>query len=288
MIVANAHLFRNSAAAALKTCACPRYAFRQRYGSRGVLRTEQRCESRGSYTSSRSNVHTKMVPAARAFRTSQNKLPGVTYCFFGNIYVSLTNESNAELTMLAANGPGFEFPPGTGFEPLPDGKEPTGKEAAHAALQECQRLDEEEGKVAGGREIVFAGLGEPLVRLPALLESLELLKNCPEVRALRLNTNGLVPAADAHSVAKSLQNAGVASVCVQLQTADPDQHCSLVKPAAGLSFHDACNFVTALVKVGIPVECTAVSRPDVDVEAVRALATGTLQATSYKSRPYFP
>merc|ERR1712224_108902 len=41
-------------------------------------------------------------------------------------------------------------------------------------------------------------------------------------------------------------------------------------------------------EAGIPVECTAVAKPGVDLEAVEHLATGTLKANSYKSRPYFP
>jgi len=204
------------------------------------------------------------------------------------VYVALTNECNAELTMLAANGPAFTFPPGTSFEALPSGREPTGKEAAEHALQECGRLNEMEGERQGGREVVFAGLGEPLLRLPALLEALHVLKQQSEVCAIRLNTNGLVPAMDATSVVESLKLAGLTSVCVQLQTASPSQHRELVQPKNGLDFSDACNFVSTLAKLGVLVECTAVARPGVDLEAVHSLAVDQLGANLFKARPYFP
>lgn len=190
--------------------------------------------------------------------------------------------------MLAANGPGFTFPPGTGFEALPTGEEPTGHEAASKALQECHRLDKEEGAKEGGREIVFAGLGEPLVRVPALLESLQDLHGRPEVSRIRLNTNGLVHSRDASSVAKSLKAAGLSSVCVQLQTACPDQYQELVMPKGGLGFADACNFVRALTEAGFRVQCSVVAHPDVDVDAARSLAIKELGADSFQSRPYFP
>lgn len=190
--------------------------------------------------------------------------------------------------MLAANGPGFTFPDGANFQPLPESFEPSGKEAAECALLACRQLDSSEGVKVGGREVVFAGLGEPLVRLPALLDALRALRGCDAVSATRLNTNGLVPADDADRIARELHDAGVASVCVQLQTASATQHVELVEPKNGLSLADACRFVTALVRVGIPVECTAVGHPDVDQEAVRELAVGSLGATSFKTRPYFP
>mmetsp|Transcript_50079 Transcript_50079/g.140425 ORF Transcript_50079/g.140425 Transcript_50079/m.140425 type:complete len:257 (-) Transcript_50079:154-924(-) len=212
--------------------------------------------------------------------------PGATYCFGGVVYVALTNSCNAGLTMLAANGPNFTFPPGTGFQPLPEGRELTGTEAAEAALLACDALDKE-APSDSGREVVFAGLGEPLVRLPQLLEALSLLRDRSEVRTLRLNTNGLVAAARAPSVAADLQKAGLRRVCVQLQTADPKQHEEMVKPHAGLSHADMCAFTAALASTGLHVDCTAVARPGVDLEAVRALAL-SLGAATYNTRPYFP
>eukprot|EP00747_Dinoflagellata_sp_TGD_P219607 gnl/TRDRNA2_/TRDRNA2_91706_c0_seq1.p1 gnl/TRDRNA2_/TRDRNA2_91706_c0~~gnl/TRDRNA2_/TRDRNA2_91706_c0_seq1.p1 ORF type:complete len:286 (+),score=35.16 gnl/TRDRNA2_/TRDRNA2_91706_c0_seq1:51-860(+) len=225
---------------------------------------------------------------SRTLCARPSKVAGLTYCFGGVVYVSLTNTCNAGLTMFAANGPGFTFPAGTNFEPLPDDFEPTGVQAAEAAIRECQRLDAEEGVLEGGRHVVFAGLGEPLVRVEALLEALRVLKASPEVRDTRLNTNGLVPLSTATAVAESLQSVQLDHVCVQLQTAFAAQHAEMVKPNPGLDFDSACNFVSALAKAGFQVECTAVGHPDVDVEAVRILAISDLGAASFKVRPYFP
>eukprot|EP00927_Polykrikos_kofoidii_P056341 TRINITY_DN50488_c0_g1_i1.p1 TRINITY_DN50488_c0_g1~~TRINITY_DN50488_c0_g1_i1.p1 ORF type:complete len:283 (-),score=37.72 TRINITY_DN50488_c0_g1_i1:54-857(-) len=218
--------------------------------------------------------------------------PRVTYCFGGTVYVALTNESNAYTTMLAANGPGFTFPPGTFFEPLPDGWEPTGEVAAEAALDACCKLSLEEGASDdsnGGREVVFAGLGEPLLRLPALLGALEALRWRSEVRRTRLNTNGLVATERCEEVAWALREAGLNHVSVQLQTSNAEQHTDLVGPKSGFDFECVCGFVSALIRVGIPVvECTAVARPGVDINAARAFALGVLGAHSFKSRPFFP
>lgn len=210
----------------------------------------------------------------------------MTYCFFGTVYVGLTNECNAELTMLAANGPSFTFPDGTGFSPLPESVEPTSSEVVQAILSACSRLDEAEG--AAKRDVVFAGLGEPLLRLPVLLATMEALsKHGDVVRDTRLNTNGLVPTKSAVEIARALKNAGLSRACVQLQSADTNQHAALVKPRDGLSLQDACQFVQALVAAGIPTECTAVGHPNVDTDAVARL-TEELGAEIFKVRPYFP
>lgn len=217
-------------------------------------------------------------------------MPGVTYTFGGTVYVALTNEATAELSMLAANGPSFTFPDGTGFQPLPDGREPTGEQAAQLALRVIGELDAEEGACDGGREVVFAGLGEPLARAPELIKALRHLDEHSgpgaEVKAARLNTNGLVQRQYARAMAKSLRRAGLARACVQLQTADAAQYLDMVRPLHGLDHSDACSFVTALVSAGVATEVSAIARPDVDLAAVEALAL-KLGAARFLKRPYF-
>lgn len=217
--------------------------------------------------------------------------PHVTYCFGGRVYVALTNESNAGLTMLAANGPNFAFPPGTTFAALE--REPTVMETATSVLRACRALNlaEAEGGVENGegkaREVVFAGLGEPLVRLPELIGVLSLLKGHALVQGTRLNTNGLVPRGEVGFTASVLKEAGLGRVCVQLQTADPDQYSQLMQPDSHLSLDHACAFVRALVSLRVPVDVSAIGRPEVDMLKVKALAE-ELGAESFYSRPYFP
>lgn len=217
-----------------------------------------------------------------------------TYAFGGVVYVGLTNDCSCALTMLAANGPGFTFPPGTGFLPLPAGYEPTGAEAAEAALAACRRLDAEEG--GGGprpREVVFAGLGEPLLRLDTLCKALELLSASAaqaHVRGRRLNTNGLIAggrSGAAGEAARRLSAAGLDSACVQLQSGDEAQHRELVAPHDGqVGLADAKELVVQLLQAGVKVECSVVGRPEVDLAKAEAVATAL--GASFKVRPYFP
>jgi len=190
--------------------------------------------------------------------------------------------------MLAANGPSFFFPEGTGFQPLPDGTEPTGEQAAQLALRAIAALDAEGGAAEGGREVVFAGLGEPLARASELTKALRHLADhgAAKVKGTRLNTNGLVQRGYANAMAKSLRRAGLARACVQLQTADAAQYQDMVRPLHGLGHADACSFVTALVTAGVATEVSAIARPDVDLAAVEALAL-ELGAARFLTRPYF-
>jgi hypothetical protein len=216
----------------------------------------------------------------------------ITYTFAGVVYVSLTNDSNCALTMLAANGPGFEFPPGTGFAPLPQGFEPTAAETVAATLVACDTLDAAAGGTSTPREIVYAGLGEPLMRLRPLCEVVATLAAASDrVGGQRLNTNGLLGGGDdatttAAEAAQMLADAGLDSACVQIQSSDATQHNELMGPNAGLSLADAAEFASQLLRAGVAVECSVIARPEVDVDLAQALALG-LGAT-FKARPYFP
>lgn len=211
----------------------------------------------------------------------------ITYAFAGVVYVSLTNRSNARLTMLEANGPGFEFPPGTGFAPLPQGYEPTAAKAAAAALGACDRLDEADG-TSVVREVVYAGLGEPLLRLQPLCETVEILAASDRVGSQRLNTNGLIDKSEAAEAAQKLASAGLSSACVQIQSGDGLQHAELMT-GLGEGWHSLCDatyFATELLRAGVVVQCSVVARPEVDLEKAEALAL-KLGAT-FKVRSYFP
>ena len=133
---------------------------------------------------------------------------------------------------------------------------------------------------------MFAGLGEPLLRLDSLCEALKLLgaatrDTCGRgilVAGTRLNTNGvckqssavcenwsagLVPRAEADVVASRLADSGLTACCVQVQTADPVQYGQLVGPSDGLTLDDAKALVSALLERGIDVECSVIGRPEV-------------------------
>ena len=213
----------------------------------------------------------------------------ITYAFCGVVYVGLTNESSCRLTMLDANGPGFEFPPGTGFQPLPVGFEPTAEQAADAALATCRALDVAAGGAGSSpREIVFAGLGEPLLRLPELCGAMRRLVEWPEhVSRLRLNSNGLTTGTTASQTARQLAAAGLSSACIQIQSADPEQHRALMQPLhAALGLANAMELAEELLLAGVEVECSVIARPEVNLEAAEEAAI-KLGAT-FKARPFYP
>ena len=214
-------------------------------------------------------------------------LSSITYTFAGVVYLSLTNRSTAGLTMLAANGPGFEFPPGTGFEPLPQGYEPSAAEAAKAALAAIDTTNADCDS-STPREVVYAGLGEPLLRLETLCDVVQLLSKSHQVDAQRLNTNGLLPggAGAAEQAAQMLAAAGLNSACVQIQSGEAGQHSELMDPSSGLGLADALEFAKQLLRAGVAVECSVVARPEVNLELAEVLALDI--GATFKARPYYP
>jgi len=220
-----------------------------------------------------------------------SQIPGVTYSFGGKVYVSLTNECPAELTMLAANGPGFAFPKGSGFQPLGAGVEPSGEQVANQALELIRELNMKDKTRFAGREVVFAGMGEPLYRIPEFRKAVQTLNKLSNKQQLvehtNLDTFGLIKAENAHTIAHFLREAGLSKANVRIQTADPDQYQELVKPFHGLHHSDACAFVEALVFQHIETTISAVGRPGVDLDALEKLAED-LGAKGFIKRPYHP
>lgn len=212
------------------------------------------------------------------------------------LYVALTNRCNA-LPLAETRGPSFVMPADSGFAKLPDGYEPSADEVLSAVQS---RLGS--GLHVGApSSVVFAGLGEPLLRLCVLLEAARRIEDAyPGSVCLRVSTNGLVPCARAEEVARSLWDAGVRRATVAIASADETQHRLLLAPrdaatatpggggpaadAPGLA--DACRFVQALVAAGMEVECTAVAEPSVDLKAAEVLAASL--GASFRSRSYHP
>ena len=104
------------------------------------------------------------------------------------------------------------------FAPLPDGCEPTAKEIEAAV---ANRL-----KDRSFEAVVFAGLGEPTLRLSTVLEAARLLR-CKSL-PLRLNTNGLGCLVHKRDIIPELKESGIVSVSVSINTADPNQYPQLM------------------------------------------------------------
>ena len=198
--------------------------------------------------------------------------PGLTYMLGTTLYVALTNRSPS-VTLIASRGPSFRMPAASGFAPLPDGFEPTAAEAADAVALALARADARDGEAADGGSatidgVVFGGVGDPLLRLPTLLDTARRIapllarpprpsvrgatvEPCADAivlpRLLRVTTSGLVVASTdggddaededgeggaARSVARRLARAGVGAVSVSLASADAAQFEALARPAA--------------------------------------------------------
>lgn len=120
-------------------------------------------------------------------------------------------------------------------------------------------------------EVVFCGLGEPTMRLDLVLGVTEWLR----VRriASRLDTNGhgslVNPGVD---VPAALAAAGLDSVSVSLNAADPATYESLCRPVFDKAYRAVIKFTEECIRQNLETTVTAVDHPDVDLEGCEALA----------------
>ena len=210
----------------------------------------------------------------------------VTYRLRRSLYVALTNQANS-VSLMRSRGPSFAM--SGDFAPLAEGVEPDASTVARAVQEAFDSAPEPFS------DVVFAGAGEPLLRLRVLEAAASLIRERHAVR-LRINTNGLVPASGAPDTATRLKEAGISSASVALMTADREQYHALMQPemlrltpgfSLQLGHKEVRGFVTACVTTGLNVECTAVGSPDVDMDATRALAQ-ELGAGSFRGRSWHP
>ena len=96
------------------------------------------------------------------------------------------------------------------FTPLPSKEEPT-PEAVAGAVSSCWDYGDEFDD-----DVVFAGQGDPLLRLDTLISSANLITNQNPGRRVkfRVNTNGLYE--NAGNIVLSLRDCGVSEVTVAL------------------------------------------------------------------------
>ena len=212
--------------------------------------------------------------------------PCVTYTIGRALYVAMTNRCNA-VSLIESRGPSFS--PSKFMQPLPAGFEPSPAQVAEAVQQGMKSSSEIPS------ELCFAGAGEPLIRLRALEEAAALIREQQPNLLMRINTNGLVPQSEAADVATRLHKSGIRAASVALATSDADQYAELMKPESirlspafslpmGLS--EVQGFCTACISAGMSVECTAVERPEVDIDSARTLAESL--GASFRARSWHP
>ena len=135
--------------------------------------------------------------------------------------------------------------------------------------------------------IVFAGEGEPTLRLEHLLRIVARLKEShgTDLPPLRLTTNGLILSSN---MAERLKSSGISKVSVALMTADPKQYQELMDPLDIANGHDrVCQFIAEAVQAGLEVETTGVDRKEVDKTATEALAKKLQVSSDFRWRPHF-
>ena len=210
--------------------------------------------------------------------------PCITYTIGRALYVAMTNRCNA-VSLIESRGPGFL--PSKFMRPLPTGFEPSPDEVADAVKSALN-----DGLPS---ELCFAGAGEPLLRLRALEEVAGLVREQQPNLAMRINTNGLVLGSEAADVVQRLQKSGITSASIALMTSDSTQYSELMKPdsirlspafSIPMGLKEVTAFASACISAGLEVECTAVERPGVDIEAAKSLAE-TLGA-SFRARTWHP
>jgi len=137
----------------------------------------------------------------------------ITYALGRGLYVALTNRANTT-PLFNTRGPGFKIT-STQFEPLPEGIEPETQQVL-AAVGSALALTLGPAKYDS---IVFAGFGEPTLRLGSLLEVCQGLKaGVAKDIPLRLSTNGLGNVLHGRDLIPELAASGIMGVTVALNT----------------------------------------------------------------------
>ena len=142
---------------------------------------------------------------------------GITYTLGRSLFVALTNRCNS-VSLIESRGPGFVLSASSGFMPLPDGFEPTWEEITTAVASAYTAAAAEPPAA-----VVFAGAGEPLLRMRVLEEAARSIATAHAPPAIRVNTNGLVAGSAVKDIATRLRGAGVTMASIALMSADEDQ-----------------------------------------------------------------
>jgi molybdenum cofactor biosynthesis enzyme MoaA len=159
-------------------------------------------------------------------------------------------------------------------------------------------------------QVVFAGEGEPLLRLPTLLDLVRRVRKETDGQStIRVTTNGLLPEAPSSSLsvverdeqamgavamaeiaaARRLAEAGVQCLSVALMTSDPDQYDEIMRPVVRIdndgdprrAHERACDMIRAGIKTGLQVEITAVEGPGVSKSALERFASSMFSGTAH-------
>ena len=213
---------------------------------------------------------------------------GITYMLKNKLYIDFCTKSLG-IPLVLQRGPSFEMPKDSDFIP-PNSTERDGKidPTPLEIYQAIGKIYDTGYDTEGTREdelngIVFAGYGDPLIRLDELIETTQGILTARPGSPIRVNTLGLVDKTIAFDTAQKLKDSGLESISVAIAADNPPLYDELVQPTE-CNFQDVCAFVVACNESGLDVECTAVEHPKVSINNVRNLAESL--GASFKSRTY--
>ncbi|MBM3147631.1 MAG: radical SAM protein [Actinobacteria bacterium] len=182
----------------------------------------------------------------------------IAYPANGNLYLNITNRCSCACTFCLRGFTSEVY----GYELLLE-REPAVEEIIEAAETSLDREP--------AAQIVFCGLGEPTLRLDAVLEVIRWAR----VRGLptRLDTNGLgATLHPSRDVAAELVEAGLDAVSISLNAADPDVYEALCRPLVRDAHAAVVEFARRCAAAGLDTTLSALDGVGVDLEACARLA----------------
>lgn len=181
----------------------------------------------------------------------------ILYEAHGNLYLNITNKCTAECVFCIKR-----YSDGVYGYNLRLSREP----ALSEIIQELSNVE-----LSKYKEVVFTGLGEPLVRLDDVLEITKWL--AARGMPVRLDTIGhaklLYPE---RKVAQELADAGMKIVSVSLNAHDEETYNRLCAPKSRNAYSRMLEFARDVSKAGIELRFTVVNLPAVDITKCREMA----------------
>lgn len=120
-------------------------------------------------------------------------------------------------------------------------------------------------------EVVFAGLGEPTLRLEEVVRVTEWLTTRRIASRLDTNGHGQLLNPDREVVAE-LVAAGLGAVSISLVAPNSEVYNQVCRPIYDKAFRAVIRFAEECVAAGIATRLTVVDMPEIDIEACRSIA----------------
>ncbi len=192
--------------------------------------------------------------AVRLFGIPDLPEPSIAYEMWGNLYLNITNRCTNECRFCVR----YQSDVLWGYNLRLD-REPTVEEIVGAI-----------GDPTRFREVVFCGYGEPTIRLDVLKAVAARVREAGG--RVRLDTNGQGNLIWNRNVAPELASV-LDSVSVSLNAQDAETYARVCRPRFGeVAFGHVVAFIKECKKAGLEVTASVVDVPEVDLEAVGALA----------------